>query len=145
MANDASGLRSCGNCNRSGICSPWPRQHAYSRIDFFARSRACRPGGGAPLALHQTLMTAEETTCFKLLDEYSRTRHRCFLAEMFSTVSEYTLCFRSTGVQKESASRYACRYLRIGTREVSTAARNGILLPSTTEMLDRELSALPQS
>jgi hypothetical protein len=48
-------------------------------------------------------MTAEETTYFKLLDEYSRTRHRCFLAEMFRTGPEYTVCFRPTGVEKESA------------------------------------------
>jgi hypothetical protein len=89
-------------------------------------------------------MTAEETNCFKLLDEYSRTRYRCFLAEMFPTGSEYTLCFRAHGIRKESANRYACRYLLVGTPEVSTAARNGILPPSITEMLDRELSRPPQ-
>jgi len=27
-------------------------------------------------------MTLEETICFKMLDEYATSRHRCFLAEM---------------------------------------------------------------
>ncbi len=90
-------------------------------------------------------MTADETTCFKLLDQYSRTHHRCFLSEMFPTGSEYALCFRPSEAKKEYASRYECRYLRMGAPEVNAAARNGTLLPSTTEMLDRELSTLRRS
>jgi hypothetical protein len=90
-------------------------------------------------------MTAEETICFKLLDGYSRAHHACFLAEMFLTGTDYMLCFRPTGVNKESPNRYVCRYLKIGIEDVDTAARNGILPRSTTEMLVKGLSALPKS
>ena len=34
-----------------------------------------------------------ETLYFKLLIEYSRTRHACFLAEIFRCGTEYTICF----------------------------------------------------
>jgi len=90
-------------------------------------------------------MTAEETICFKLLDGYSRAHHACFLAEMDNTATDYTLCFRPTGVTKESRNRYACKYLKIGIEDVSSAARNGSLPLSTTKMLDKELCTLPRS
>jgi len=35
-------------------------------------------------------MTAEETICFRLLDEYSRKHYACFLAELFRTWKDYT-------------------------------------------------------
>ena len=90
-------------------------------------------------------MTLEEMSCFKRLDEYARNRHRCFLAEMDLSADKahYTLCFRPTGVDKDSPNRYACRYLHIATEEVETAALS--LPTSVIEMLDRELPALPQS
>ena len=92
-------------------------------------------------------MTLEETNCFKTLDGYSRTRHRCFLAEMDLNPSQayYSLCFRPTGVTKDSPNRYACLYLRINAEEVRTAGQQQVLPASVIEMLDRELPTLPQS
>lgn len=92
-------------------------------------------------------MTPEETSCFKMLDGYSRSRHSCFVAEMFLNAgqTEYTLCFRPTGGSKESPNRYACRYLYIGAEEVRSAGEKQVLPASITEMLDRELPSLPQS
>jgi hypothetical protein len=90
-------------------------------------------------------MTREETNCFKMLDEYARNRHRCFLAEMNLDADKrhYTLCFRPTGVSKDSPNRYTCRYLHMEAHEVGAA---GQTLPKLTiEMLDRELPTLPQS
>ena len=45
-------------------------------------------------------MTTEETNCLVLLDDYARTRHRCFLTEFFLSAIqiEYVLCFRPTGM-----------------------------------------------
>ena len=90
-------------------------------------------------------MTLEETNCFKMLDEYARSRHRCFLAEMNLSADKthYALCFRPTGGNKDSPNRYACRYLHIGAEQVGTAGHS--LPPSIVEMLDRELPILPQS
>jgi hypothetical protein len=92
-------------------------------------------------------VTLEETECFKLLDGYSRSRHGCFISEMFLNAGEtdYTLCFRPTGGSKDSANRYACRYLNVGAEEVRTAGQKGVLPASMAEMLDRELPTLPQS
>jgi len=92
-------------------------------------------------------MTLEETECFKMLDSYSRSRHGCFVSEMFLNAggTAYTLCFRPTGGSKESPNRYACRYVYIGAEEVRTAGQTQVLPASITEMLDKELSTLPQS
>ncbi len=57
----------------------------------------------------------------------------------------YSLCFRPTAVSKDSPNRYECRYLRISAEEVTTAGQKQVLPASITQMLDRELHALPQS
>jgi hypothetical protein len=92
-------------------------------------------------------MTVEETNCFKMLDEYSRSRYSCFLAEMTLNPAKaiYALCFRPTGVSKNSPNRYACRYLYIGAAAVKAAGEMQALPTSITEMMDGELPALPQS
>jgi hypothetical protein len=93
-------------------------------------------------------MTVEETEFFNLLDGYARNRHACFVSEMFLTAgkTDYTLCFRPAGRPKDSPNRYACRYLHIEeVEEVRTAGQKQVLPASITEMLDRELSQLPQS
>lgn len=49
-------------------------------------------------------MTLEEANFFKMLDEYARTRHRCFLlAEMDLNADQahYALCFRPIGVEAQ--------------------------------------------
>jgi hypothetical protein len=89
-------------------------------------------------------MTAEETICFKLLDEYSRTHYAYYLAELFLIGNDYTVCFRPAGVKRGSSNRYACRYLKIGADELATAARNRTLSALIAEMLDSQLSTLPQ-
>ena len=92
-------------------------------------------------------MTVEETSCFKLLDGYSRSQHGWFLAEMFPNAAgtNYTLCFRPTGGSKDSPNRYACRYLHIGAEEVRTAGHMKVLPPSIAEMLDTELPKVAKS
>ncbi len=87
-------------------------------------------------------MTADETICFKLLDDYARAHHGCFLAEMFSSGTAYTICFRADAVQRESQSGYACKYLKIGIADVGSAARGGALPSSTIEIVDKELPLL---
>jgi hypothetical protein len=89
-------------------------------------------------------MTSEETRVFKLLDEYSRDRHNCFVSEMFLNESKtaYTLCFRRTDVNRDSPDRYACRYFHLQASEVNTIAEEGTLTASIAEQLDKELPGL---
>ena len=91
-------------------------------------------------------MTSEETRVFKLIDEYSRDQHRCFVTEMFlkEATSGYTLCFRPIATQRDSPNRYACRYLYLETGEVKPAAGQGELTASVIERLDKGLQALGQ-
>lgn len=89
-------------------------------------------------------MTSEETRVFKLLDGYSRDRHRCFLSEMFLNEAKtaYTLCFRPVNVKRESPDRSAYRYVHFEVSQVKTAAEKEMLTGSMTEELDRELRPL---
>ncbi len=89
-------------------------------------------------------MTLQETRVFKLLDDYSRNRHNCFLAEMFLNQAQtaYTLCFRPVNKNKNSPDRYACRYLHLEASELKIAAEKGSIGASTIEELDKELPLL---
>jgi hypothetical protein len=89
-------------------------------------------------------MTSEESRVFKLLDEYSRDRHNCFLSEMFLNEAKtgYTLCFRPVSAKPDSADRFAHRYLHFKVSEVKMAAEKEMLMDSVTEELDRELRPL---
>lgn len=89
-------------------------------------------------------MTAEETHTFRLLDAYSRSSHGCFLAEMFPNAAgtRYTICFRASGENNDSANQYACRYLYVEADEVRTSGRLQELQTDMKELLDRELCQL---
>jgi hypothetical protein len=105
-------------------------------------------------------MTPEESTFFRLLDGYARTRHQCFLAEMTLHTEErgYFLCFRplrisddaiknlressSENLKKNLSPFYACKYLTITTQEVRAAGSQQELPASLVDQLDAELSQL---
>lgn len=91
-------------------------------------------------------MTSEETRVFKLLDEYSRDRHKCFVTEMDRNDARqtYLICFRPIGVKVDSPNRYACRYFHFAVSEINKAAEQGTLTASITEKLDKELLSLGQ-
>jgi len=89
-------------------------------------------------------MTPEETQAFKLLDDYARDRHGCFLAEMFLNEAKtaYTLCFRPVSAKRDSPDRFAHRYLNFEVSEVKVAAQKRMLTASITEGLEKELRPL---
>jgi len=105
-------------------------------------------------------MTPEESTFFRLLDGYARTRHQCFLAEMTFHTEErgYFLCFRPLRISedliknlRESSNEnlrdnlspfYACKYLTIPTQDVKAAGSLQRLPASLVDQLDTELSQL---
>jgi hypothetical protein len=84
---------------------------------------------------------------FKLLDSYSRARYRCFVAEMFlnRAATEYLVCFRPTEENRDSADRFAFRYLHIDLRQVKKAAEKNALPTSIQEDADKELRSLNQA
>ena len=81
---------------------------------------------------------------FKLLDNYSRERHDCFIAEFFPNAAktEYNVCFRPVGSDRDSLNRYSCKYLRIGLAEVAALVESEMLNTHIQEMLDRELTQI---
>jgi hypothetical protein len=90
-------------------------------------------------------MTPEEKgRCFRMLDEYSRRNHKCFLAEMDLNVKRgvYTACFRPLGLSVDSPNRYACRYLYASVDDLTNAVHAGRPSQSVSAMLDRELKEL---
>jgi len=76
-------------------------------------------------------MSSSEKRLFNLLDDYARTRHSCFLAEMFlnSENSHYVLCFRPAAVSADSRDRYTCKYLTIDAGAARAAGKAAVLLP----------------
>ena len=50
---------------------------------------------------------------FGILDDFARTRHNAFLAEMtpVDSASQYSLCFRPLSVNRGSKSRFDCCYV----------------------------------
>lgn len=89
-------------------------------------------------------MSPEETKAFKLLDQFARSEHHCFLAEFFPNEdgNEYILCFRPTGVTKDDPDRYACKYIHIPADEVHTISAAKSLSPELAADLSAELQPL---
>lgn len=92
------------------------------------------------------MSSPKEARAFELLDEYSKRQHKCFVAEMFLNVdnTEYTICFRPTGLTNDSPNAAACRYFRAQAAEVNEIGERGILTDSFKLRLDKELPALHQ-
>jgi hypothetical protein len=89
-------------------------------------------------------MTPDETRFFQLVDDYARTQHRCFLAEMDLWTEDvgYNLCFRPIDVGENSPARHACKYLTVPTEQVKTAGSRQQLPTFLVDRLDAELSEL---
>ena len=89
------------------------------------------------------MTTPEYSRAFKLLDEYSRQNHQCFVAELFlgSNRIEYVVCFRPSN-ESINPDQFACRYLKIGTAQFELISQTGVLPISIIEELDKELPAL---
>ena len=89
------------------------------------------------------MTTREYARAFKLLDDYSRQNHQCFVAELFldSNRIEYVVCFRPTN-ESINPDQFACRYLKIETGEFDLISQIGALPISIIEELDKELPAL---
>jgi hypothetical protein len=92
-------------------------------------------------------MTSSEQRLFKLLDDYSRRHHQCFVAEMFLNEerTEFILCFRSVHGDRNAPARYASRYLRVEIAEAEIAGQANVLTTSVSAMLDKELATLGRS
>jgi hypothetical protein len=67
-------------------------------------------------------MTIEETRLFVLLDDYAKSKHRCFLTELFMNEdhTRYFACLRPSGSLRDDSERFACVYLQIDLDEART-------------------------
>ena len=85
-------------------------------------------------------MTQDKTRFFQLVDDYARTRHRCFLTELDLWTEErgYSLCFRPLGASD------AYKYLMVSTEDVKAAVSRLQLPTSLVDQLDAELPKLKQ-
>ena len=91
-------------------------------------------------------MTSVEVNCFRLLDDYARRTHHCFLAEFSakSEETEYVLCFRPAEISRETEKRYACKYVRLSAEEVVLAGKSFQLTSALSQKLDSELRELAE-
>jgi len=87
----------------------------------------------------------EHEKAFNLLDAYVRTKHGCFLAEMFvsNDPSEYVLCFRPSDTS--TTNQYACKYVRVSRTEMESLSTEKALGAGLSDTLDRELAPLSRS
>jgi hypothetical protein len=90
-----------------------------------------------------TLMSSDYSRVFTLLDKYSRSQHRCFLAELFPSdvKGEHLLCFRPVNVAADS-NGLVCRYLRVKDTELVLASQAKLLSDSLVQRLANELATL---
>jgi hypothetical protein len=90
---------------------------------------------------------ANEDTAFRLLDQYARSAHSCFVAELFPNEAgtEYTACFRPVNTGKNSPNRIDCRYFRFSNQEVETLNETNALTASIAEKIDSQLRILGKS
>lgn len=86
---------------------------------------------------------AEEAACQKLLDEYARSKHKCFVSEFFlSTRGAYSVCVRPLGSSKTDPNRYACKYLQFAADDVrAMSSATAVPLP-IADALDKALSGI---
>lgn len=89
-------------------------------------------------------MTPSETQFFNLLDNYSRARHSCFIAEIFlnDLKTHYVLCIRPSGGNENSPDAYYCKYLKIELAGLGVTAQSQELPISIRAELDNQLQAL---
>jgi hypothetical protein len=82
----------------------------------------------------------DEKALFKMLDDYARNGHRCFVSEFFASSDEYIVCFRPTDQGRSKLS--ACHYLHLPVSEADAIVTTKQLTQSLRFMLDQRLSAL---
>jgi hypothetical protein len=91
-------------------------------------------------------MHPQYTTLFTTIDEYARTRHRCFVAECFLfSEAEWTICTRPTNENTRALDVYACKYFRLSQREAEEVCKSNALGATLKERIDRELLSISDS
>jgi hypothetical protein len=70
------------------------------------------------------MTSSEGAVVFGFFDDHCRCKHQCFVAEFVldKPRDRYLICFRPTGVTKDSPNRYAWRYLNFGIDEIMEVA-----------------------
>jgi len=87
-----------------------------------------------------------EKRSFRLLDEYARNKHGCFITELFLDLDglKYIVCFRPL---KAAPKPHGCsphRYLRFRANEVHAVNAGKPLSPDMVRLMDEVLPTLAE-
>ena len=89
------------------------------------------------------LTNEEQRTCFRLLDDYGKTHHKLFLAELIPTdTASYFACFRPLGGGADDSNCYASEYLKFEIQELRTMASSQSVPPDVTDKLSAALARI---
>ncbi len=93
--------------------------------------------------MKRSLTTQEQERCFKLMDDYARSKHNCYVAEFFLSTRSgaYNVCFRPVGT--DNSNRYSCKYVELDVEDARAAVEAHCLPSNAADMLDQTLSKLP--
>ena len=93
-------------------------------------------------------MTSGEANCFKLLDDYTRVIHGCFLTEFDPKgkgEGSYLCCLRHLGTEIDGPNRYACKYVTMGADQAESILSSQCLPAYVAEILDEELPGVVEA
>ena len=89
-------------------------------------------------------MHPHHSNLFTTFDKYVRTRHRCFIAELDFSSTQWVMCIRPTAenIRAFTQDVYTCKYISLSSEEAEEVSKANALGPKLMERIDRELSSL---
>jgi len=86
----------------------------------------------------------EEAACFKLLDDYARLKHKCFVSEFFRSTQQeaYSVCVRPLLDSETDPNRYASKYLQFSADDVRAISAGTSVPPGISDVLDNALAKI---
>ena len=92
------------------------------------------------------MTSSEQAAVFRLLDEYSKKQHQCFVAEMFlnKPKDSYLVCFRPAAISIGAANSRDCVYVSISISEARAVAEAKVVGNAISRLLETELAVLRQ-
>jgi hypothetical protein len=89
-------------------------------------------------------MNPQNAAVFKVIDDYVRLEHRCFVSECDQNTSraEWVICLRPTVDNTRPLDRYACKYFRLTQQEADELCKSNGLSPALKAKIDIDLQAI---
>ena len=89
-------------------------------------------------------MNPQHPLLFKIVDDYVRAEHACFVSECFVNQlrTEWVICVRPTNESARTLDRYACKYFRLTLQEVEELCTFNAISSALSSRIDRELHSM---